>query len=180
MTKYLGTKPCSLMWLFFLCCFQNLNHIKSSNCDSSYCWGAVQWWADGGGVALTRAWGRCGHASHKFGKEEEWWKAPRGAVSLNYCFSHVLKFTCQGDISVNVFFRSRESFSAAIASFPVPGSRPFWDAFCCLWIKGKPRENCFTWRPVLWRVPCRCDAGCKLWNISSCWGWWKITFLTWP
>lgn len=35
---------------------------------------------DDGNVALARAWGKCGHTSHEFSKEKEWWKAPGGIV----------------------------------------------------------------------------------------------------
>lgn len=175
MTKYLGTKSCSLMWLFFLYCFQKPYHINISDCSSSDCWGDVQWWADGGGVALARVWA-CIAWVREGGRVV---KGPRRTLSLNYCFSHVLKFTCQGDINVNVLFRSAGRSSAAVASFPEPWlpSGPLSTASV---LKASPEKTLLTQRPVLRRVPCWCDAGYKLWNISCCSGWWKITFLTWP
>lgn len=105
------------MWLF-LCCFQKPYHIKISNCNLSYCWGDVQWWADGGGAGKVWA---C--ITWVWGGERVVKGTQRVSVIELLFFSHVLKFTWQGDINVNMFFRSGGSSSTAVASFPVPGSQ---------------------------------------------------------
>lgn len=99
------------------------------------------WWYDTG-----RGWGK---VSLELGEPEECWKASRGAASLDYCFSHIVKFTCQGDINMSAFFMSGGSSSerSCRSNCLAPSlSGPFPTASI---LKARTRENSFTQGPVL-------------------------------
>lgn len=129
-----------------LFCFQKPYHIKISDCNSSYCHRDVQqlWWADGGGA---------GKGFVKMWAWVVWTQGGRRVVEgpRGQCHLITVPYRFWNSSTMEMLMWVRSSGTSL-----VPALLGF---LFSLRIKGKHIESCFTERPVLWRVPCRLDAG---------------------
>lgn len=136
-----------------LFCFQKPYHIKMSNCNSSYCHRDVQqlWWADDGGT---------GKGFVKMWAWVVWTQGGRRVVEgpRGQCHWITVPYRFWNSSTMEMLMWVRSSGTSL-----VPALLGF---FFSLRVKGKHRESCFTQRSVLWRVPCRLDAGYFIQNMK--------------